>query len=75
MTDSLPFRHVMHYVPHDARLGAGINLMIDWMFDHAQGDHDTSDDAEALLQQLGYTIEEIRGIDNVQRKNPDDTKK
>ena len=60
--DSLPFRYVMHYVGHDARIGAGVNLMLDWLFDHARGDYDTSDDAKYLLQQLGYTIEEIENV-------------
>lgn len=56
--DSLPFRYIMHYVGHDARIGAGVNLLIDFAFDVARG-VDGPEDAKNLLQQLGYTIEEI----------------
>ena len=58
-SDLEPFRYVMHYVPHDGRLGAGINLMLDFLFDHARGGHRTSEEASNLLQQLGYTFEEL----------------
>lgn len=61
-SDVLPFRYVMHYVGHDARIGAGVNLMLDFLFDLARGDLDPCDEAQHLLQQLGYTIEEIRNV-------------
>ena len=61
-SDSLPFRHIMHYVGHDEHIGAGVNLMLDFIFDLASGELEPRDEAQHLLQQLGYTIDEIQNV-------------
>ena len=62
-SESLPFRHVMHYVGKDARIGDGVNLLLDYVFDVANGTGiEDPEDAQYLLQQLGYTIEEIQNV-------------
>ena len=62
-SESLPFRHVMNYVGHDERIGSGVNLLLDYVFDIANGTGiEDPEDAQHLLQQLGYTLEEIQNV-------------
>ena len=55
--DSMPFRFALHYVGVDKRIGIGIELLLDYVFELSEkGDSD----ADCLLEQLGYTINDIK---------------
>lgn len=55
--DSIPFRFALHYVGVDKRIGTGVDLLLDYVFKLSEkGDSE----ADSLLEQLGYTINDIK---------------